>query len=532
MGCWVLIATVLYCTGAWADGKPAALITGTAPGEVGYPQHPVTAQWIASTAGGKPVVYANRLPGIHLDSNLWSGGGEDDRATLQGALDTLAATGGGTLVLPGCARISGSLALSSGERIIGLNEGTCGLFLSSSSNTPLLTNIHRSYMERSDSNIFVENLTVNGNGQYPQNQENQSHGDANGNFVNGIEFNGVQGIWVSNVETIDSRCFAFCFTSCTQVVAENLTGYWHFPDHNNDTVHLDAPYSYVTIHNIWGNGLDDEIALNGDENYGFAEAPNSLVDTGSADSAHVRVSEITAAGTGSAVRLISLVGKADDIVIWDLNGTVKVYGILIDTAGRPGFAGNFGQVTIGAVNLAFAGIFKEAGVPAQQMIGVLDKMDRLNLVNMTVQDYSSAYYLGWYGPWLYLGPGANIGTLWVDGNWSDSGFTAMSPTEGRIVMDGAWINQFKLGPLQWRRPEGQTKEGILMSMDAGHVGALTLFAVGTNNGGGILRQDGGEIGAINVQNLRDTQSVAPSLVISDSDTRLFDPTGAVTVGAY
>jgi len=79
---------------------------------------------------------------------------------------------------------------------------------------------------------------------------------------------------------------------------------------------------------------------------------------------------------------------------------------------------------------------------------------------------------------------------------------------------------------------GQTKEGILMSMDAGHVGALTLFAVGTNNGGGILRQDGGEIGAINVQNLRDTQSVAPSLVISDSDTRLFDPTGAVTVGAY
>ncbi len=81
-----------------------------------------------SAAFQKKIIYADQLPGIHLDSSLSNGGGTDDRLVLQTALDEIALAGGGTLVMTGCSLLSGSLALSSNEMITGTNEQTCGLF--------------------------------------------------------------------------------------------------------------------------------------------------------------------------------------------------------------------------------------------------------------------------------------------------------------------------------------------------------------------------------------------------------------------
>ncbi|MGA3172507.1 MAG: hypothetical protein ABSE62_16005 [Chthoniobacteraceae bacterium] len=517
----LLCLAIWACAISTANCQEPTWINGTV-GVAGSPNRSVTTDWIAATANGLPVIYANTLPGINLNSNLWAGGGTDDRATLQTALNSLAAEGGGTLVLPTCSLISGSLALSSNERIVGLNEGTCGLFLSNSSDTPLLTNMHRSYIQGSDENIRVENLTLNGNGQYPQGQFNQSHDDSNGNFVCAVDFNGVNNVAVCDVQTIDSRCYGFDFTSCNCVHADDLIGYWHFPNSNNDTVHLDAPYNDVSINDIWGNGLDDEIAINGDEDYtGGAEPAGALIDTGSASSRHVRVNNIFSAEANSAIRLISLVAPANDIVIRNVTGTVRQYGILIDTAGRSGFPGNFGCITISGVDLAFAGLWNGAGYPYQDMIGVADKVDDLKLEEMTVLNYCT--YPGfdsWYGPWLYLGGGAKVGSLEVNGSWQDDSFAAMSETIGRIMVDGASVQNFIIGPLQWSKPSGSETGGILLSMDAGSLDDLTLIDVTTNNGAAIVKQTGGSIGTIREVDLNDLDADGPSIVLSGSGTQV------------
>ncbi len=72
------------------------------------------------------VIYASRC-GAALDSNVSTGGGTDDTAALQAALDTAVGKGHLHLVLDGAALISAPLRIHSNTTIECPDRG-CGLF--------------------------------------------------------------------------------------------------------------------------------------------------------------------------------------------------------------------------------------------------------------------------------------------------------------------------------------------------------------------------------------------------------------------
>jgi hypothetical protein len=483
-----------------------------------------TAGSLGSGAFGNLAIYSNQLSGIHQNSNLSTGGGTDDRATLQAALNAINAAGGGTLIMTGPCLLSGSLALWSNERIEGLNEGSCGFYLSGSSNTPVLTNMHRSYLQASDSNICAQNLTINGDGQIGGGLFGQAMTDSGGNWVHAIDFNGVNNIEVSRCQVLNSRNYAINLTSCNWVKVEHIYAWFPFPSATHeDAVHLDAPYNDVFINDIWSNGLDDAVAINGDEDYGLSQSYSTppLIDTSGTNSSRVRVSNITAAvGCNSAVRIISGVGRADDIVVSNVHGVVRSFGVLIDDAGA-GYAGNFGSITLSDIDLGFTPNTSNGPAPftgGPYLIGVLDQVDSLTLRNIGAQNYDGAY-----GPWLCLGSGAHIRSLSISGLWHDESFSLMASGTGRIMAQYAWVHEMHIGPLQWDKPEssGSASGGILMSSTASQIDDLEFNGVETNNGAGILLQTSG---TISVNGLRDRYAGAPSITLSDTTTN-------VTVGS-
>ena len=81
--------------------------------------------------------------GARLDSNVHTGGGADDTAALQAALDLAKGCGGVHLIMDGAALITG-LCLYPNTTIECLNAD-CGFFLADGANTSLLHNAHLDY---------------------------------------------------------------------------------------------------------------------------------------------------------------------------------------------------------------------------------------------------------------------------------------------------------------------------------------------------------------------------------------------------
>jgi hypothetical protein len=120
-------------------GNPSAdgmVLSSTAAGD---------RSWITPSGGGgilsSKVVYASKLSGIHANSNVNTGGGTDDTATLQGALNVLAAAGGGTLVIDGAFLITG-LNHPANVAIVGQGWNT-GFYLAIGSSRTAIRNVHR-----------------------------------------------------------------------------------------------------------------------------------------------------------------------------------------------------------------------------------------------------------------------------------------------------------------------------------------------------------------------------------------------------
>jgi len=487
---------------------------------------------------GTKIYVASQVPGIHLDGTCVATNGDvgtDDAAVINAFLVSMEAGGGGVLYMDGCSLVGSTIKLWSHERIIGVNRDTCGFHLKRYSFCPVITNGDRSTTIGGDTDLGLENLTVNGYGQYPGGVYNQSatwnssgmvtgtlnnfsFATATGDFINAVDFNGVSHVKLRRVQIVDSPKFAIRITSAQYVDVEDLRSFWNAPNGNNDGIHFNAPYSDVNLSKIWTNGLDDGVALNGDECYNIpvvgASGTSPWPDTTAQGSARVTVRDVTAANSYSAVRILDQVGRAEDYLIDGVHGWTAAFGVRIDNGGFNQGFGNLGSIVIKNYDVA---------TPA-------------NPTGYSNRDFWNNIYCGmkvdnlsidaeWQNaadqrPMVYLAPTAKIRNLDVKLRMHDENWLSVSGSIGRIDFNGAWVHKAHV-LAQWTKPiNSGTSGGILFSKEAGRLDDLTLDGVSTNNGAALFVETGGTTTTLLANNINDALASGTAIQTTGTITNL------------
>ena len=91
--------------------------------------------------------------GAKLNSNVNTGGGDDDTAPIQAALDAALTHGGIHLIMDGAALITGLRVHA--NTTIECRDKSCGFFLADRANCPVLANANPSATERIDHTITL-----------------------------------------------------------------------------------------------------------------------------------------------------------------------------------------------------------------------------------------------------------------------------------------------------------------------------------------------------------------------------------------
>lgn len=298
------------------------------------------------------IIYASQA-GASLDSSVATGGGTDDTAALQKALDLAKACGGVHLVMDGAALIT-ELRVHSNTTIECLNT-QCGFYQASHSDCALLINAHPSAGE-----LIDRNITLLG-GTYNQNCLNQAHHVPEAvhyskaeRLVVALAFFGVENLLVRDVTVRDQRTFAFLITNWLKVTMENirleLPGFIH--SGNQDGIHVQGPGRFLVLRNIQGRTGDDFIAINGDEETnGEKSWAHPCATVGAITD--VLIDTVMVDDAAQVVRILSRESLHDRITIRNVSGNYRSFGFYLsawDYKGK-GLQGNFGSILIENIDL-------------------------------------------------------------------------------------------------------------------------------------------------------------------------------------
>lgn len=263
-----------------------------------------------------------------LDSNVYTGGGTDDTAVLQAALDTAAANGGVHLIMDGAALISG-LRLHSNTTIECLTKD-CGFFQLADSNCALITNYEWNFYERSTRNIILKGGTYNQNclaqehhipvAACPSPEEAGRIFDGD-RWVFGLEFYGIEHLEIRDLIVRNFRTFAVTVGGFRHVTIENV--WLDLPDRmhaqNQDGFHFWGPGQFLTVKNVGGCVGDDFMNIGPDEQDQKSSITDVLVDGVFLDDAD------------QSIRLLSRgTGSLDRVTIRNVSGTYRSFGFYIN----------------------------------------------------------------------------------------------------------------------------------------------------------------------------------------------------------
>ncbi len=268
-----------------------------------------------------------------LNSNVHTGGGDDDTAAIQAVLDRAADENIGIhLVMDGAALVS-HLKVHSNTTIECLTKD-CGFYQIGGSDTSIVTNYGSDRYT-----LHTRNITLIG-GTYNQNcREQAHHTDAGWTF--GVEFYGVENLLVRDVTIAEFRTFAFTVGGFRNVMIENV---WfdmkHHMNGNQDGFHFWGPGQYLTVRNSGGYVSDDIMNIGPDELDSKSSITDVLVDGLYLDDAE------------QAVRLLSRgTGRLDRVTIRNVTGQYRSFGFYVNPWFCERSWGNFGHITIENVDL-------------------------------------------------------------------------------------------------------------------------------------------------------------------------------------
>jgi hypothetical protein len=314
--------------------------------------------------GVVPVVYASHVPGVVLDGDPSTGAGTDNYAALQAVLDN----GFVHLIIDGTAGVRTALKLWSNTTVEGLWD-TDHLFKLGQPNDggPVLVNKHPVLgpTTPTDRNITLRNLNIDGNrrrygsgntGTVPAFSDPQYRAIVNdsGYVVPSIGFFGVDGLTVENLHVYDSPAYGIQLanTHNARFVNYGKTRVAGDPYNGDDVFHLQGHCSNIQLVNLYGETLDDFIALNANDGNDIpgnpVTFPPGTVVAGPIN--NVSISQVRADACLDVVRFLSASAAAPitNVTISDIRATCagatdSYGGFYFDTFGVPG-DGSYGFV--------------------------------------------------------------------------------------------------------------------------------------------------------------------------------------------
>ena len=443
-------------------------------------------------------IYASET-GAKLDCDVYTGGGTDDTAALQKALDTAEDEGAVRLIMDGAALITG-LTVYSNTTIECLNDA-CGFYQADNSNRAMLVNAHPSKGERIDRNIKLVG------GTYNQNCLHQAHhippektypeGDS---LVVCISFFGIENLLVRDVVIRNHRTFGFLITNWEKVTMEDIR--FELPDYiccgNQDGIHVQGPGRFLAIRNVQGKTGDDMIALNGDEEANGEERnwlhPHATVGPMS----DILVDTVMTDDASQVVRILSRENLIDRVTIRNISGTYRSFGFYLSAwdLRKKGFQGDYGSIFIENVDLRQTVPDYTYTKPFQFRISGRHKC--LTLKDIHYRDPADDRYMIWLeGVTDLKGMGiapAQVESLVIDGlHIQDEGDTPQ--TRPYILAEG------KVKHMVIRNSELYCKAGkepvfLAASGDLADIGRLAMYNVVAENVGTLIDDPDGRIGTL------------------------------------
>lgn len=304
--------------------------------------------------------------GAALNANLFTGGGTDDTSALQAILNRAEHGAPVHLVIDGAALISG-LQVYGNTIIECINGG--GFYLKNGSSRSIIRNAHRSRDAIHDERITVRGCFLNGNRwnqpsallpgtNVPSNKE------ADGTFLTGLQFLGVNDLIIENVTLWNIRAFGALIGNANRVdIRSVIVDYGAAPGDtrnygNTDGLHFTGPLRYVTIDGVKIRTADDALAFNANDyeiddltirnDFGPYVRQGPITD--------VTVNNVQLMDTVWGIRLLSTKERIDRVTINNVTGTVRgAYVVNISHFVNPTSLGNFGTISISNVDVDRSG---------------------------------------------------------------------------------------------------------------------------------------------------------------------------------
>lgn len=433
------------------------------------------------------VVYASQI-GAKLDSNVVTGGGTDDTAALQAALDQAPKLGSLRLVMDGAARVHG-LTIHSNTTIECINPA-CGFFLADGANRTILQNAHPSAGD-----IHDRNITLLG-GTYNHNRGKQLHHTPEG-WVYTLAFYGIEQLTLRDVVVRDQRTFAVVVSNFKRVHMEHISILLEdrVLDQNEDGLHFFGPGQFLTLRDIQGSSCDDFIALNADDcavrdkdgNWVNAGGPAATISFGPITDVlidGVQVDEAT-----HVIRLLSRVSRIDRVVIRNVIGRYRHFGFHMNPWRMEG--GNVGSVVFDTIDLRPV----ESNDPCFFLFSIGGRHESITVRNLRWQTRDARKM-------IWFEPDAQVGALTLDG----AEIVAEKAIENMryIVVDGQ-VERLRLRNVQVTQPADMPAGSCLIEVTAGEkphgIGHLQLEDLTTRHLGAVVKQSGGSIGRRDENNI-------------------------------
>lgn len=332
----------------------------------------------------KNIFYASEC-GAKLNSNIVTGGGDDDTAAIQKILNRAPELGSLHLIIDGVALVTGLTVYS--NTTIECKNQSHGFFLKDHSNKPIIINA-----TPNSCNIQTENLSILG-GTYNGNNLNQDRlryddddtltdvlaeciersNTTVPKMVMIIQLIGIKNVIIRDVILKDQRRWAFLCCNFKNITMENILIdlEHHMQDENQDGLHFWGPGQYLTLKNIQGRTGDDFIALAPDE----GDLKSSITD--------VLIDGVMLHNADQGIRLLSRnTGLLDRVLIKNVTGTYKSFGFYINSWFPDSPGGNFGSILFENINLEATKPNYDYTDPVLFQIG--GNMQQLTLRNISV----------------------------------------------------------------------------------------------------------------------------------------------------
>ncbi len=411
-------------------------------------------------------VYASSV--AVLNSNVSTGGGTDDTAALQTVLNQAS---GGTvsleLVMDGAALVTG-LNIYSNTTIRCLNK-SCGFFLKSASNRPIVRNANPTTGTVVDKNITLSVGTYNGNAAN-QGTILAGEGDV---FVQGIAFYGIINLTLRDVKIQGAHQYAFACSNWTNVLISSCELQQGLGA-GVDGFHFFCG-SHLIVKNCWGQTGSDFVALNSSDYHDQGSAPWVIKD---GDITDVTIENIVLQASANGVGILAGTNVVDNVTVRNVRGSVRDYAMSLWNAWSTAYQGGH----IGTVLLDNLNIVSSQNIGSKEIVSIYssnldnalgtpgaNNIHNLQIVNCQWADLTDTR------PWLRSDQYATIDVLQVDGFVVEESPSGQNSRTWMVT--ASTINRLSISALDWKRPTSSSGQILANS---GTIGLLSMHGIVTN----------------------------------------------------